>query len=476
MKPAIKFGTDGWRAIIADTYTFENVEKVAQATGRWVLDTYGEDASVVVGYDTRFLGAQFATLTARVLASMGITVHLSDGYTTTPIVSWATLAYGCSHGVVITASHNPPQYNGYKLKAHFGGPSTPDMIAAVEAELPNVMGAGQVLHSLAELQEAGRIHLKDFTPEYLDVIRDRVDVEAIRNSDLKIAYDAMFGSGQGLASQLLGEDRVLTLHHDDNPGFHGQAPEPIARNLGELSNFIKANGCDVGLATDGDADRIGLYDENGEFVDSHRILALLVDYLYNDKGMRGDIVKSFAATDLLDVMGNAYGLTVHTTPIGFKYIAARMIDGNVLVGGEESGGLAAMGHIPERDGIFVGLLVVEMMVKRGKKLSELVADLFDRFGPHYAFRSDLHITDELKQAFMKHLREKGMDEVAGHKVDHVDTLDGFKFRTTSGPGPWVMVRPSGTEPVLRVYAEAASEEGAQALVQGVVDVMNTLDV
>lgn len=475
MKPEIKFGTDGWRAIIADTYTFANVQKVAQATGRWVLNTYGDDASVVVGYDTRFLGEQFAKHTARVLASMGITVHLSDGYTSTPIVSWATLAYGCSHGVVITASHNPPHYNGFKLKAHFGGPSTPAMIAAVEAELPHVAGTAQDLQSFEALQDAGLIHLTDFTPAYLDVIRDRVDVEAIRQSDLKIAYDAMFGSGQGMVSELLGEDRVLTLHHDDNPGFHGQAPEPIDRNLQELSAYIKTHNCDVGLATDGDADRIGLYDENGDFVDSHRILSLLVDYLYNDKGLRGDIVKSFAATDLLDRMGAAYGLPVHTTPIGFKYIAARMIEGNVLVGGEESGGLAAMGHIPERDGIFVGLLVVEMMVKRGKKLSTLVADLFDQFGPHYAYRSDLHITENLKQAFLKHLREKSMDEIAGQPIDHVDTLDGFKFRTTSGPGPWVMIRPSGTEPVLRVYAEAANAEGAEALVQGVVDVMNTLD-
>lgn len=467
MTPPIKFGTDGWRAIIADTYTFENVEKVSRATAQWLKKEYGDTPSVVIGHDTRFLGAEFTRRAAQALASAGVRVHVSDGVTTTPIISWAALHYNLSHGIVITASHNPPTYNGFKLKAHFGGPSTPDMIAAVEAELPQ-LDADFELQSYDALVDAGMIETIDLNAPYLDVLRERLDIEAIKGAGLKIAYDAMYGAGQGLLNELLGDD-IVTLHHELNPSFYGQAPEPIAKNLGELSEAIKRENCDVGLATDGDADRIGMYDENGDFVDSHRCLSLLVDYLYNDKGMRGDVVKSFSATDLLDKMADRYGLGMVTTPIGFKHIAKRMVETDVLVGGEESGGLSIKGHIPERDGLYIGLTIVEMMVKRGKTLSELVDDLFERFGAHYAYRNDLHISNEKKVNFMKRVSEEGLSEVAGHTIVKTETIDGFKFRTDAGS--WVMVRPSGTEPVLRVYSEAGSREDAEALVAGVVEMV-----
>jgi phosphomannomutase len=459
----IKFGTDGWRAIIGDTYTFANVERVAAATAVWLGRNGQNEPKVVVGYDTRFEGGAFALTAARVLASMGVHVYLSDAFTTTPAVSWATNALGCDAGIVVTASHNPPAYSGYKLKASFGGPATPDQIAAVEKEIRPDRPTG--VESAESLLAAGRIEKIDLNSRYLGAIAKLIDIDAIRSSGLRIAYDAMFGSGQGMITQLLSSDQVATLHHDHNPGFHGQAPEPIERNLEELSRYVKENGCDIGLATDGDADRIGLYDEHGTFVDAHRIMALLFKFLVEERKLRGSVVKSFAATDLLDKMGAAYGLNVETTKIGFKYIASRMVEGNVLVGGEESGGIAVTGHIPERDGIYAGLLMVEMIVKTGKSLSTHVDEIMDTFGQHHAYRRDLRLSQEVKDRFMLRLENEGLDRVAGQEITSVDDLDGLKFRTEAGG--WVMIRPSGTEPVLRVYSEADSMEGAEALVNDV---------
>jgi phosphomannomutase len=461
--PEIKFGTDGWRAIIGDTYTFANVERVAAATAAWLSKQPGDRPSAVVGYDTRFLGREFAERTAQVIASAGIPVTLSDDFTTTPAVSWATKTFGASVGVVITASHNPPSYNGYKLKAHFGGPSTPEDVSAVEAEI--IPERPEALVPLDDLIASSAITKVDLTGQYLEALSAILDIDAIKESGLRIAYDAMFGSGQDTLTTLLSEAQVLPLRHDRNPGFHGQAPEPIERNLTDLGRFVTSQGCDIGLATDGDADRIGLFDEKGQFVDAHRIMALLFKYLSQERGLRGDVVKSFAATDLLDKMGAAYGLNVETTKIGFKYIASRMVEGNVIVGGEESGGIAAAGHIPERDGIYAGLLVVDMMVKTGKKLSELVDELMAEFGVHVSYRRDLHLDEKTKDSFMDQLLTSGLSEVAGVKIDRLDDLDGLKFRTDVGS--WVMIRPSGTEPVLRVYSEADSHENAKALVDGV---------
>ncbi len=462
----ITFGTDGWRAIIADDYTFDNVALVAQATAVWMKKTYPEKLKTVIGYDARFMGDQFARHTARIMASMGIEVILSDGVVTTPAVSYAALKYGCGAGVVITASHNPPAYNGFKIKSEHGGPASPDQVAEVEALLPEIDPGALEPVAFDDLVADGRIIMRDLGRDYLELLREKLDIEAIKKSGIRIAHDAMFGAAKGVVTALLGE-AVVALHDADNPGFLGQAPEPIEKNLKELSTAVVSEGCGIGLANDGDGDRIGLYDENGDFVDSHRTLALLLKYLHEEKGLSGDVVRTFSTTDLLGKMASAYGLKIETTPIGFKYIAPKILEGDVLVGGEESGGLAVKGHIPERDGVFIGLLIVEMMVKRGKKLSELVQELFDEFGPHFSYRNDLHTTDEKKQAFLNQLESDGLSEVAGFTVTDVETLDGFKFRTDAGN--WVMVRPSGTEPVLRIYSEAADPETAESLVRSVAD-------
>lgn len=463
MPHPIKFGTDGWRAIIADGYTFDNLTRVARATARWLYATYGATVSVVIGHDTRFQGRAFAEHVARVLASQGVRVKLADTFVTTPAVSWATLEYGANAGIVITASHNPPQYNGYKLKADFGGPADPAMVAAVEAELANLEDDAPEIQRFDDLCKEGLIDSFDLSVEYLDLLRQRLDIEAIKEADFIIAHDAMFGAGQGVVAALLGEERVIELHSELNPGFQGQAPEPIERNLSELSDLVVREGCAVGLANDGDADRIGMVDEKGRFVTSHEILALLVKYLHEERGLSGAIVKTFSTTHLLDKMAAAYGFPIETLPIGFKYIAPRMIEQDVLVGGEESGGIAVKGHLPERDGIYIGLLIVEMMVKRGMALSALVQELFDTFGPHHTYRVDVHTSEAQKKKILHRLdQEGGLSDIEGHPVTRLDTLDGYKHITDDG---WLLVRPSGTEPVLRIYSEAATESEARALVE-----------
>ncbi len=468
MSTPITFGTDGWRAIIADDYTFDNLARVAQATARWLHETRGEAHSggealtVALGHDARFQGRAFAEHVARVLAAEGVRVVFGEGLTSTPAVSWATEAFGCDAGVVVTASHNPPAYNGYKIKAHFGGPASPAMIDEVEERIPDESSPDE-LEAFDALVEDGRVEMRDLSSQYLDVLRERIDTEAIRASGLKIAHDAMFGAGQHMVSALVGSENVVELRSSINPGFEGAAPEPIERNLEELARTVVEQNCAVGLANDGDADRIGMFDERGRFVSSHEVLALLVKYLHTERGLSGDVVKTFSTTHMLDRMGAAYGLHVETTPIGFKYIAPMMVERDVLVGGEESGGIAAKGHIPERDGIYIGLLVVEMMVRREKKLSELVEELHAEFGAHRTYRDDIHTTEAQKQHVLHRLKEEGgLDEINGHAVERVETLDGYKHVTPKG---WLLVRPSGTEPVLRVYSEAETEEAARALVE-----------
>ena len=466
--PEIKFGTDGWRAVIADDYTFANLETVARATAVWVGKQTDGDGSVVLAHDTRFQGDAFARHAARVFASNGVRVRLADGFATTPAVSWKTADGGHTAGIVITASHNPPAYNGFKIKAHFGGPATPDMIAEVEAEMAS-LGEAAPPRPYDDLVAEGLVETFDLQAEYVDLLRERIDVDAIKEAGTKVAYDAMYGAGQGVLTELLGKTRVVELGHELNPGMRGQAPEPIEKNLDGLLKAVVDRNCAAGLATDGDADRIGLVDEEGTFVDSHSILALLVKYLHTEKGLKGDVVKTFSTTDMLDKMGEAYGLTVQTTPIGFKYIGPKMVDGDVLVGGEESGGMAVKGHIYERDGLFIGLTVVEMMVKRERTLSGLVRELADEFGPHFQSRNDLHTTDARKRAVLRELAEDGLTTVDGQPVTKTETLDGFKFRVENG---WLLFRPSGTEPVLRVYSEADSQEAADALVAWGVSYVN----
>jgi phosphomannomutase len=446
----IKFGTDGWRAIIAQEYTVDNVKRVAEGTAKWMkANNYSK---VVIGHDTRFAGELFAEITTRVMGAYEIKVHLAKGYVATPMVSLGVVKTKSDLGVVITASHNPPSYNGFKLKSNFGGPSGPADIEAVEDQIPDVCTLE--LPSLEDMFESGLLNYVDLEGIYIDHVEHSFDMESIRNADFKIAYDAMYGAGQRAVLKLLPD--VVALHCDDNPSFRGQAPEPIARNLEELSQLIKNDpSIKVGLANDGDADRIGLFDEDGVFVDSHHILLLLLLYMYKYKNLEGKVVVTFSVTDKIKKMAALFGQEIEVTKIGFKYIAEIMTKEDVLVGGEESGGLAVKGHVPERDGIWIGLMIFEFMAKTGKSLKELVQDVYDLVGPFSSSRDDLHIKEKQKQSIIKTCKENPYSTFGGYNVKGIETTDGYKFILSEDE--WVMIRPSGTEPVLRVYAQAPDE-------------------
>jgi len=453
MATPIKFGTDGWRAIIADDYTVDNVKRVAEATALFMKKHKMKKA--VIGHDCRFGGLLFASTTARVLGAYGIQVHIaSAGFVSTPMVSLGVLKLKAGLGIVITASHNPPSYNGYKLKASYGGPMIPSDIAEVEDLIPEVCSLTE-LPSLKDLVAKKLLVEADLETMYLRHARKSFDLKLIKSGAGKIAYDAMYGAGQNVVRKLL--PKCVFLHCDDNPGMHGQAPEPIHRNLTLLSETIRKNPkITAGLANDGDADRIGLYDEDGNFVDSHHILLLLLLYLHKYKGMSGKVVFTFSVTDKLKKMAEKFGLPYEITKVGFKYIAEIMINEDVLVGGEESGGLAVKGHIPERDGVWIGLMVFEFMALSGKTLKGLVQEVYDEVGAFWFDRDDLRITEEQKQNVIKNCNARAYSAFGPYKIKSVEDLDGWKF--VFGDEKWVMIRASGTEPVLRVYAQGPNAE------------------
>lgn len=448
----IKFGTDGWRAIIAKEYTVDNVKRIATATALWIKKNGGD--SLVLGYDCRFGGLMFAETTAQIMGFHGIKTYFDKNISTTPMVSLGVVKKKAKMGVVITASHNPPTYNGYKLKSDLGGPSIPRDIDAVEILIPteNVMDE---LPSIAQMEKDGLLEYVNLEDMYMAEVESKFDLKMIRESGVICAYDAMYGAGQNIVRRIL--PSAVPLHCELNPSFDGQAPEPIHKNLLELSQLIKDNdNITCGLANDGDADRIGMYDEDGTFVNSHQILLLIVHYLHKYKNMSGKVVVSFSVTDKLKKLCALYGLEYQVVKIGFKHIAEIMITENVLVGGEESGGIAAAGHIPERDGAWIGLLVLEFMAKTGKSIKELMEEVYALVG-HFAFdRDDLHISNDKKWAIIEKCKNNEYTTFGDYTVQRVETLDGYKFYLSDDK--WVMIRPSGTEPVLRVYAQGPTQE------------------
>ncbi len=448
----IKFGTDGWRAIIAQDFTTQNVARVSKGLADWLLKHHSAP-TVVIGHDCRFGGELFTEVATKVLCANGVKVILSKGFISTPMISLAVLQLKAQQGVVITASHNPPSYNGYKLKGAHGGPSSPKDIAAVEALIPDEVTIPDT--SLAQLEASGMLSYSNLEDMYVEYLKTKFDFEALDKSPFKLAYDAMYGAGQNVIKRLL--PSAVLLHCEHNPGFNGQAPEPLDKNLKELAKTI-ANTPElkVGLATDGDADRIGLYDEDGNFVDAHNIILLLIHYLFKYKGMNGKVAIAFSVTDRVKRLCEHYGLPVEVTAIGFKYISEIMVNEDVLVGGEESGGIAVKGHIPERDGIYDGLVLYEFMTKSGKTLKELCQEVYDIIGKFVYERNDLHLDNNLKNAIIKKAGENGYTGFGKYNFNRVETIDGVKYHLTNGG--WVMLRASGTEPLLRIYAEGNSKE------------------
>lgn len=452
----IKFGTDGWRAIIAKDFTVNNVARVAEATSEWLIKK-GSNPKVVVGHDCRFAGALFSETVAKILCKKGVHVIMTKGFVSTPMISMGAVNLKCDLGIIITASHNPPEYNGFKLKGSYGGPLLPAHVAEIESMIKSEPEINTDMLSLADFEKNGMLEYADLETIYCDLVQKSFDLDAIKNSNLNFAYDAMYGAGQNVMRRLLPD--ITFLHCDYNPSFMGQAPEPIHKNLQEFSELIKlSENIDCGLVTDGDADRLGLYDSDGEFVDSHHVILLLIHYMVKYKGIKGKVCTAFSTTPRVERICKHYGLELQTVKIGFKYIAEIMINEDVLIGGEESGGIAIKGHIPERDGIWIGLVLWEFMAKSGKTLRELIDEVYEIVGPFSFERNDLKIKEEIKQKVLENCKEGRYDAFGKYKVKSIQDLDGYKYFFENGD--WLMIRASGTEPVLRTYAESSTKEEA----------------
>ncbi len=456
MAQEIKFGTDGWRGIIADDFTFDNVRRVAGAIASYVLKYEQAQRGVFVGYDARFASPRAAQIVAEVIAAAGIPVRLANDYTPTPAVSYAVKHQGAAGGVMVTSSHNPWNWNGVKFKGNFGGSATPAIMKKIEEELAaDAMPKG----TDAAVEEV------DFKKDYVAAVCGFADMDLIAKTKFKFAVDAMYGSGRGVLPGIFAERGVqcVAIRQELNPLFPGINPEPIEPHTALLQETVVREKCDAGLATDGDADRIGAVAEDGTFVDSHKIFCVLLRWLLERKKWPGDVVRAFNTTRMLDRIAAKYGRKLHETSIGFKYIADLMMEGEILIGGEESGGIGYSRFLPERDGVLNCLLLANVMAEEGKPLGQLVADLQREFGPHYYGRRDLHIADEMKQSAIARARSEDTQTLGRYRVLKKEYRDGVKFfldAPTNGNGAeaWVLFRASGTERLLRLYTEASSSE------------------
>jgi len=458
----IQFGTDGWRAVIAEDFTFANVARVAQAAAEYwrAHPAPGTVPKVIVGYDRRFFSDQFAACAAEVLAANGLAVVLTPVATPTPAVSLAVKAQHCVGGVMITASHNPPRFNGFKLKSHYGGSSDPETCQAVEACLDR--SAVRTL-PLAQATRAGLVRVVDVRPAHFAAVKRLVDFPLIARSGLRFAHDALFGAGAGCFEQLLAGTtcRVTTLNAARDVTFGGINPEPVAANYAATSAFLRRHPHDLCLVTDGDADRVGGMDGRGCYVTTHQLICLLLHHLHRNRHGRGRVVKALTTTSMVDKMCAAWGLPLVETGVGFKYICAEMLRGDVLLGAEESGGIGFPGHIPERDGLAAGLMLLELLATERTGLNRLLSRLEREFGPHRYGRVDLHFPLDQRSALLERLQTRPPDRLGRSPVVQVKSFDGVKF--VARDGAWLMLRGSGTEPVLRIYAEAASDRAVRRL-------------
>ncbi|MDP2182329.1 MAG: phosphoglucomutase/phosphomannomutase family protein [Actinomycetota bacterium] len=441
----IRFGTDGWRAVIADDFTYENLRRAADAAGRvWAEDSPG--GTIIVGHDTRFEAGSFARAAAEVLATHGLRVKVTDRYCPTPALCWSVAhddnAIG---GVMLTASHNPAPYLGFKVRMCDGGASPVSFTQRIEAELVPEPPAAR-----------GDYEVVDLMAPYLAALREFVDADAISSASLNVAVDPLYGAGQSYLADMLRSFgvHVTEIHHELNPGFGGLHPEPIPPHIDELRALVLEQALDAGFITDGDADRIGAADAYGNFVNPHRIICLVARHLVEDKGMRGRIVKTLSTSVLVDRLASHLGLQVVTTPVGFKWIYEEMVKGDVLIGGEESGGIGIPSHVRERDGLLMALMLAEMMGQRGKGLAELVEELFEVTGPMEYMRADLRLDPAVMEVFLGRIPEMAPAQIAGFDVHDIARADGIKFFLPDDA--WLLLRPSGTEPLVRVYAEASN--------------------
>jgi phosphomannomutase len=459
----IKFGTDGWRGIIADDYTFENVRRVAGAIAAYVLKKEQPKKGIVIGYDTRFGSRRFAEATAEVIAHAGIPVKIANDYTPTPALSYAVKTQGAAGGVMITSSHNPWNWNGVKFKATYGGSATPGIIGQIEAE---VRAGSMPKGTPAKIEEA------DLKTPYVAAITKFADVDKIARANFKFAIDCMYGSGRNVLAEIFAARGVqhVQIRSDVNPLFPGINPEPIQPHVQALQDTVVKEKCHAGFATDGDADRIGAAAEDGSFVDSHKIYSILLQWLLKTKDWPGDVVRAFNTTRMLDRIAAKHGRKLIECGIGFKYICDLMMERQILIGGEESGGIGLQRHLPERDGILNALLLANVMADEGKSLGQLVAALQSEYGPHFYARRDLHIPNDVKNAAIARAGSNDTTRLGRYKILRKEDLDGIKFYldtpiTDQGAEAWLLLRSSGTEPLMRIYSEASSPELVQELLE-----------
>jgi phosphomannomutase len=459
MVDKIKFGTDGWRGVIGDDFTFANVRRVAAAIAQYVRAESEPARGLIIGYDTRFLSDEFARCAGEVVAAAGIPVILADRPTPTPALSYAVVARQTAGAIMITASHNPYRWNGVKFKAPYGGSAAPAIIRRIEYHLHR----SDRLGGRARKPRAAPLEAVDLVSPYLERLKTLVHLDRICSSGRRFVADSMYGTARGCLARLFEEAAVpyREIHSELNPLFPGLNPEPIEPHVAELRRAVCEGGYDAGFATDGDADRVGAIDRDGTFIDSHKIFSILLKHLAEDLGLRGEVVKTFSTTQMIDKLAGKYRLPLHVTPIGFKYICELMLERDILIGGEESGGIGTKGHLPERDGILNSLLLAEVMADKGRSLGELVRELSEEFGPHFYDRVDLEIEKAAAQRIVRQVAQHKLKRVAGLKVTSVDDLDGLKM--WFGDSAWLLVRASGTENVLRLYAEAPTREQVKAL-------------
>jgi alpha-D-glucose phosphate-specific phosphoglucomutase len=463
---SIKFGTDGWRAIIAEDYTFKNVRTCAQAVAQYLIDTGLSDGGVVIGYDTRFASEDFAAACAEVIAGNGIRAYLCDRTAPTPVISYAILNREAAAAIIITSSHNPATWNGFKMRTAYGGAAPPKVLAVLEKHTAAV-DAGRQKVSTLELNgalEKGLVTRFNPLPAYLKQISSLVDIEGIKDAGIRVVVDAMYGAGMGYFPALLagGNTRVFEVNNVRNPLFPGMHnPEPIAQNLAALTAGIRQFEADVGLANDGDADRVGLVDEQGGFVNQLQVYALLLLYLLEVRNQRGPIVKTVTSTAMAKKLAEMYDIPVHETRVGFKYVGPKMTEVQAIMGGEESGGFAFAGHVPERDGILAGLFLLDLMIKKQKSPLQLIEYLYSLVGPHYYDRIDIRLTPAQRENTLTRVRAQQPETIAGLQVREIDTLDGFRYCLEDGG--WLLIRFSGTEPLIRIYTETTNQQKVQQI-------------
>ncbi|HEY7294970.1 MAG TPA: phosphoglucomutase/phosphomannomutase family protein [Dehalococcoidia bacterium] len=469
MAAPIRFGTDGWRAVMAEEFTFRNVRALAASVARLLKAEGLAERGLVVGWDTRFGSDRFAEAVAEVVTAAGIKVFLGSHFAPTPACSVGVIERRAGGGVVITSSHNPPDWNGFKYKPDYAGSASPEVIAKLEAPLEEILAAGEPPRlSLAEAERKGLLERPNFVPAYLKRIGGLVDLSQLQRSGLRVAVDSMYGAGQHCFAELFanGSVRVTELHNEYNPRFPGiHAPEPIGRNLHAITEVMQQRAdpfsesetavFDLGLATDGDADRLGVLDENGAFVTQLQVFALLAYYFLEVRGMRGPIIRSLTTTRMVDRLGEIYGVPVEETAVGFKYIGPLMMERDALLGGEESGGYGFRGHIPERDGVLAGLFMLDLVARTGKRPTQLIQELYAKVGPHYYDRADVQFDPAQRDAVIARLDQAAPGEVAGQRVTSTSRLDGYLYNLQGGG--WLLIRFSGTEPLMRIYTEVQDE-------------------